>query len=151
MTQGHGLLAEYMPKKKEIQIKKFIQFFSRQIHATPQPLSRQHHDHRCRRLEPNRRCQHSAHCFWPRKRGFFLFYFIIFFFKNFIFQFLSPPHTHSLRFSHFFTQLCFDLVFLRTAITSHLQTGGVTIVLGSNRIKVNLLIHTLALFLSPGQ
>eukprot|EP00050_Salpingoeca_kvevrii_P008873 m.305615 g.305615 ORF g.305615 m.305615 type:complete len:506 (+) comp18040_c0_seq1:3-1520(+) len=45
----------------------------------------------------------------------------------------------------------FDIVFLRMAITSHLQTGGVTIVLGHDEIRVNLMINTLAVFLSPDE
>ena len=34
------------------------------------------------------------------------------------------------------------------AITSHMQTGGVTIVLGCNQDSVNMMISTLALFLT---
>lgn len=41
-----------------------------------------------------------------------------------------------------------DIAFLRTAITSHLQTGGSTIVLGDNAERVNAMIDTLAVFLT---
>ena len=44
-----------------------------------------------------------------------------------------------------------DVGFLRAAITSHLQTGGVTIVFGSDAERTQRLISTLALFLSPGE
>jgi hypothetical protein len=42
----------------------------------------------------------------------------------------------------------FDLTFLRKAILSHLQTGGVTIVVGHDPGRINVMIQTLALFLT---
>eukprot|EP00052_Salpingoeca_macrocollata_P013074 m.102239 g.102239 ORF g.102239 m.102239 type:complete len:565 (-) comp18766_c0_seq1:63-1757(-) len=46
-------------------------------------------------------------------------------------------------------EVYFDISFLRRAITSHLQTGGATLVVGKDIKKVNAMILSLALFLSP--
>eukprot|EP00039_Didymoeca_costata_P006491 m.90684 g.90684 ORF g.90684 m.90684 type:complete len:606 (+) comp13277_c0_seq3:456-2273(+) len=42
----------------------------------------------------------------------------------------------------------FDIHFLRKAVTSHLQTGGVTVVLGHDSTLIDIMIRTLALFLT---
>ncbi|XP_057299627.1 guanine nucleotide exchange factor C9orf72 homolog isoform X1 [Hydractinia symbiolongicarpus] len=47
--------------------------------------------------------------------------------------------------------LLLDSKFLMKSITSHLQTCGCTIVIGRHPYKINLMIDTLALFLSPGE
>ena len=42
----------------------------------------------------------------------------------------------------------FDYDFIRLAITSHLQTGGVTVVMGPRKDIINMLIDSLAVFLT---
>lgn len=62
--------------------------------------------------------------------------------------FLEPGR--ELEYSVFFpgNETCFELAFLRRAITGHLQTGGVTVVLGHDLRTVNLMVSSLALFLT---
>lgn len=45
----------------------------------------------------------------------------------------------------------FDVGFIRKAITSHLQTGGVTVVMGKDYTQVNLMISSLALLLTKDE
>ncbi|XP_070562732.1 guanine nucleotide exchange factor C9orf72-like isoform X2 [Ptychodera flava] len=44
-----------------------------------------------------------------------------------------------------------DIAFVRRAIASHLQTCGCSIVIGKNIKEVNMVINTLALFLTPSE
>jgi len=66
-------------------------------------------------------------------------------------QFISIKETLFWNRRDFGVENVLDEKFLMRAITSHLQTGGCTLVVGSQKDLVNLVVNTLALFLTPNE